>query len=99
MNVARTDSDAGWLATPSALVQFLDHMAGWGSIPSLLKPETIQVMTTAALCFQVPRWPSMHEAGWSEWETCGITAACRDPRPSWSGRPVGRVGQYSDGTA
>jgi CubicO group peptidase (beta-lactamase class C family) len=46
MNIARMDSDAGWLATPSALVQFLDHVGGSGSIPSLLKPETIRIMTT-----------------------------------------------------
>jgi CubicO group peptidase (beta-lactamase class C family) len=46
MNIARMDSDAGWLATPSALVQFLDHVGGSGSIPSILKPETIHLMTT-----------------------------------------------------
>jgi CubicO group peptidase (beta-lactamase class C family) len=46
MNIARMDSDAGWLATPSALVQFLDHVGGSGSIPSILKPETIRLMTT-----------------------------------------------------
>jgi CubicO group peptidase (beta-lactamase class C family) len=46
MNIARMDSDAGWLATPSALVQFLDHVGGSGSISSILKPETIRTMTT-----------------------------------------------------
>jgi CubicO group peptidase (beta-lactamase class C family) len=46
LNVARMDSNGGWLATPSSLVQFLDHVAGSGSIPSMLKPETIQLMTT-----------------------------------------------------
>ncbi len=51
MNVARMDSDAGWLATPSSLVQFLDHVAGSGSIPSMLKPETIQSMTTPCPAF------------------------------------------------
>ena len=51
MNVARMDSDGGWLATPSALVQFLDHVGGSGSIPSLLKPETIRVMTTPSPVF------------------------------------------------
>ena len=40
INVARMDSCAGWLATPSALVRFLDHVAGSGNIPSMLKPET-----------------------------------------------------------
>jgi CubicO group peptidase (beta-lactamase class C family) len=51
MNIARMDSDAGWLATPSALVQFLDHVGGSGSISSLLKPETIRVMTTPSPVF------------------------------------------------
>jgi CubicO group peptidase (beta-lactamase class C family) len=51
MNVARMDSDAGWLATSSALVQFLDHVGGSGSIPSLLKPETIRTMTTPSPAF------------------------------------------------
>jgi CubicO group peptidase (beta-lactamase class C family) len=46
MNVTRMDSHGGWIATPSSLVQFLDHVAGSGSIPSMLKPETIRVMTT-----------------------------------------------------
>jgi CubicO group peptidase (beta-lactamase class C family) len=51
INVARMDSNAGWLATPSSLVQFLDHVAGSGSIPSMLKPETIQLMTTPCPAF------------------------------------------------
>jgi CubicO group peptidase (beta-lactamase class C family) len=51
MNIARMDSNAGWLATPSSLVQFLDHVGGSGSIPSMLKPETIQLMTTPCPAF------------------------------------------------
>jgi CubicO group peptidase (beta-lactamase class C family) len=51
MNVARMDSHGGWLATSSALVQFLDHVAGAGNIPSLLKPETIRAMTTPSPAF------------------------------------------------
>jgi CubicO group peptidase (beta-lactamase class C family) len=51
MNVARMDSHGGWLATPSALVQFLDHVAGSGNIPSMLKPETIRMMTTPSPAF------------------------------------------------
>jgi CubicO group peptidase (beta-lactamase class C family) len=51
MNVARMDSHGGWLATPSALVQFLDHVGGSGSIPSLLKPETIRMMMTPSPVF------------------------------------------------
>jgi CubicO group peptidase (beta-lactamase class C family) len=46
MNVTRMDSHGGWIATPSSLVQFLDHVAGSGNIPSMLKPETIRTMTT-----------------------------------------------------
>lgn len=51
MNIARMDSTDGWLATPSALVQFLDHVGGSGNIPSILKPETIRVMTTPSPVF------------------------------------------------
>jgi CubicO group peptidase (beta-lactamase class C family) len=51
INIARMDSNAGWLATPSSLVQFLDHVGGSGSIPSMLKPETIQLMTTPCPAF------------------------------------------------
>ena len=51
MNVARMDSHGGWLATPSALVQFLDHVAGSGNLPSMLKPETIRIMTTPSPAF------------------------------------------------
>jgi CubicO group peptidase (beta-lactamase class C family) len=51
MNVARMDSHGGWIATASSLVQFLDHVAGSGNIPSMLKPETIRVMTTPSPAF------------------------------------------------
>ncbi len=51
MNIARMDSTDGWLATPSAMVQFLDHIGGSTTIPSILKPETIRVMTTPSPVF------------------------------------------------
>ena len=51
MNVARMDSTDGWLATPSAMVQFLNHVGGSGPIPSILKPETIQAMMTPCPVF------------------------------------------------
>src|SRR5271163_1868597 len=51
INVTRMDSDGGWLATPSALVQFLNHVGGSGPIPSILKAATIQVMTTPSPVF------------------------------------------------
>src|SRR5271154_2187764 len=43
MNVTRMDSHGGWIATPSSLVQFLDHL-GSPNMPSLLKPDTIHTM-------------------------------------------------------
>jgi CubicO group peptidase (beta-lactamase class C family) len=51
VNVTRMDANGGWLATPSALVQFLNHVGGSGSIPSILKAATIQVMTTPSPVF------------------------------------------------
>jgi CubicO group peptidase (beta-lactamase class C family) len=48
MNVARMDSHGGWLATPRALVLFLNHVDGFTSTPNILKPETIKLMTTAS---------------------------------------------------
>jgi CubicO group peptidase (beta-lactamase class C family) len=51
MNVARMDSHGGWIATASSLVQFLDHVAGSGNIPSMLKPQTIRMMTTPSPAF------------------------------------------------
>jgi CubicO group peptidase (beta-lactamase class C family) len=63
MNVARMDANGGWLATPSALVQFLNHVGGSGQISSILKAETIQIMTTPS-----PAFPSTSAAkyarGW-----------------------------------
>jgi len=46
MNVARMDSHGGWLATARDLVMFLNHVDGFNFTPSLLKPETIKLMTT-----------------------------------------------------
>jgi CubicO group peptidase (beta-lactamase class C family) len=48
INVTRMDSTAGWLASSTQLVQFLNHVAGAPDIPALLKPETIRMMTLAA---------------------------------------------------
>jgi CubicO group peptidase (beta-lactamase class C family) len=48
ININRMDSTAGWIASSTQLVQFLDHVAGAPGIPSLLKPETILTMTTPA---------------------------------------------------
>jgi CubicO group peptidase (beta-lactamase class C family) len=48
INVSRMDSTAGWIASSTQLVQFLNHVAGAPGIPALLKPESIRVMTTPA---------------------------------------------------
>ncbi len=48
ININRMDSTAGWIASSTELVQFLDHVGGAPGIPSLLKPETVALMTTPA---------------------------------------------------
>ena len=63
MNIARMDSDAGWVASASNLVQFLDHVGGSSGLPSLLKPETIQVMTTPVPAFPQTS-PAKYARGW-----------------------------------
>ena len=60
MNVTRMDSHGGWIATPSSLVQFLDHVNGFGNMPSLLKPETIRIMTTPC-----PVYPNTNGAAYA----------------------------------
>jgi CubicO group peptidase (beta-lactamase class C family) len=57
MNVTRMDSHGGWLATPSDLVQFLNH------VPSLLKPETIRIMTTPSPAYPQAS-PAKYARGW-----------------------------------
>ena len=48
MNVRRMDSHGGWLATPTDLVRFLVRVDGFPTKPDILKPETLQTMTTAS---------------------------------------------------
>ena len=60
MNVTRMDSHGGWIATPSSLVRFLDHVNGFGNMPSLLKPETIRIMTTPS-----PVYPNTNGAAYA----------------------------------
>jgi CubicO group peptidase (beta-lactamase class C family) len=48
LNITRMDSDNGWIASSTELVQFLNHVAGARNIPALLKPDTIKLMTTPA---------------------------------------------------
>jgi hypothetical protein len=57
------DSDSGWLATPTDLVIFLNHVAGAPNIPALLKPETIKVMTTPSPAYPQTT-PARYARGW-----------------------------------
>lgn len=63
MNVRRMDSHGGWIATPSDLAKFTAHLGGTPTIPSILKPESIKLMTTPA-----PAYPQNSDAkyarGW-----------------------------------
>lgn len=47
MNVRRMDSHGGWIATPTDLVQFLMHVDGYARPANILRPPSIEVMTTA----------------------------------------------------
>ena len=62
ININRMDSTAGWIASSTQLVQFLDHVAGAPGIPALLKPETIRVMTTPAPAY--PQGDARYARGW-----------------------------------
>jgi len=48
MNVRRMDSHGGWLATPADLVRFLVHVDKFPTKADILKPATIEAMTTAS---------------------------------------------------
>jgi CubicO group peptidase (beta-lactamase class C family) len=62
LNITRMDSDAGWIASSTQLVQFLNHVAGAPNIPALLKPATIQLMTTPASAY--PPGDARYARGW-----------------------------------
>jgi CubicO group peptidase (beta-lactamase class C family) len=62
INITRMDSDDGWIASSTQLVQFLNHVAGAPGIPALLKPATIQTMTTPAPAY--PPGPARYARGW-----------------------------------
>jgi hypothetical protein len=51
INVTRMDSHGGWIATPTDLVKFLNHVAGAPGIQALLRPATIKMMTTPAAAY------------------------------------------------
>lgn len=62
INVNRMDSCAGWIASSTQLVQFLDHVGGAPGIPALLKPGTIRVMTTPVPVY--PQGDARYARGW-----------------------------------
>ena len=62
INIERMDSTAGWIASSTQLVQFLNHVAGAPGIPALLKPETIRTMTTPAPAY--PEGDARWARGW-----------------------------------
>jgi CubicO group peptidase (beta-lactamase class C family) len=62
INITRMDSHGGWIASSTQLVQFLNHVAGAPGIPALLKPATIQAMTTPAPAY--PPGPARYARGW-----------------------------------
>lgn len=46
INITRMDSHGGWVARPADIVQFFMHVDGFASPPNVLRPQTIQTMTT-----------------------------------------------------
>jgi CubicO group peptidase (beta-lactamase class C family) len=62
LNITRMDSDDGWIASSTELVQFLNHVAGAPGIPALLKPATIKLMTTPAPAY--PAGDARYARGW-----------------------------------
>jgi CubicO group peptidase (beta-lactamase class C family) len=63
INVSRMDSAAGWIASPSDMARFLTHVAGTSTIPSLLRPETIMLMTTPVAAYP-QNSPARYARGW-----------------------------------
>jgi len=46
INITRMDSHGGWIARPADIVQFFMHVDGFSAPPNILRPQTIQAMTT-----------------------------------------------------
>jgi CubicO group peptidase (beta-lactamase class C family) len=63
LNITRMDSHGGWLATPTDLVRFLNHVTGFADTPGLLKPETIRAMTTPSPAYPQSS-PAKYARGW-----------------------------------
>lgn len=47
MNVQRMDSHGGWIANPTDLVHFLMHVDGYSRPADILRPRSIEIMTSA----------------------------------------------------
>lgn len=62
-NINRMDSTAGWIASSTQLVQFLNHVAGAPNIPALLKSDTIRQMTTPVAAY--PPGNVRYARGWN----------------------------------
>jgi CubicO group peptidase (beta-lactamase class C family) len=62
INITRMDSNGGWIASSTELVQFLNHVAGAPGIPALLKPATVRTMTTPVAAY--PAGPARYARGW-----------------------------------
>ncbi len=63
LTVTRMDSHGGWIANPSDMARFCAHVGGMPGIPSILKPETIQTMTTPAPAYPAPA-QAKYARGW-----------------------------------
>jgi CubicO group peptidase (beta-lactamase class C family) len=46
VNVSRMDSHGGWIATPTDLVRFATHVDRFSTTPNILRPATIETMTS-----------------------------------------------------
>ncbi|MBV9833178.1 MAG: beta-lactamase family protein [Alphaproteobacteria bacterium] len=46
IDVARMDSHGGWIAMASDLVRFLTHVDGFPTVPDILRPDMLRLMTT-----------------------------------------------------
>jgi CubicO group peptidase (beta-lactamase class C family) len=63
MNVRRMDSHGGWIANPNDLCRFISHVGGSPTIPALLKPATIKMMTTPTPAYPASS-PAKYARGW-----------------------------------
>jgi hypothetical protein len=104
INITRMDSEGGWIASSTQLVQFLNHVAGAPGIPALLKPATIQAMTTPAPAY--PQGPARYapRLDGSRQRSRDLVAQRQPPRfhhdhgPHGNGHVLGRPHQHPNPT-